>query len=141
MLDLPERCLIVGESVSGGGDFLVSVDIVANDDYRVLVLPQTQVRFRTLRFEAVAYPVEVYRVVLVYRSGGEESLTVSWRFADGRGHRDIALPGNREVREVRMYYRPINSPRDRGNRDRAPDDRRDRNDDRGRGTFRVYGVR
>ncbi len=134
-------CLIVGPGVSGGGGALIfSGEVVASDDYRVIVVPQTTVHYRGLRFEAAAYPIEVYRVVLVYRSGAQETFAVRWRFSGGARYRDLRVGRDGDVREVRMYYRPIEDDRGRGD-ERGREDERGRGDrDRGRVTITVYGI-
>ena len=118
-------CVIVGPGVTGAGELLFSGEVVPNDAYQVVVLPQTDRHFRGLRFEAVAYPIEVYRVVLVYRSGAQETFAVSWRFTGGARYRELHIRRDADVREVRMYYRPLDDRRGGG---------------RGRATIRVYGV-
>ncbi len=131
-------CLILGPEVSGGGGALIfSGEVVASDDSRVIVVPQTTARYRGLRFVAAAYPIEVYRVVLVYRSGAQETVNVRWRFSGDVHSRDLNVRRDGDVREVRMFYRPIEDDRGRPDRERGRG-----NDERGRGraTITVYGL-
>ena len=138
-------CLLTGEAVNGGG-LLFFGSLSVNNDQGVFAIPETpQQHFRGLRFTASSYPVEVYRVVLVYRGGQEASYTVNWRFTDRARYHDLRVPSDRVVREVRIYQRKperlankhgrLNWKRSKGGGD----------DQRGHGqagpvTFTVYGV-
>jgi hypothetical protein len=133
-------CLVVGPGVSGsgGGALIFSGEVTASDDYRVIVVPRAAVHYRGLRFEAQAYPIEVYRIVVVYRSGAQETFAVRWRFTGGVRYRDLRVGRDGDVREVRMYYRPLDD--DRGNRGNRDDRGRDHGRGPGRTTITVYGI-
>ena len=135
-------CLLTGEAPNGGG-LLLFGSISVNNDQGVFAIPEApQPKLRGLRFAASSYPVEVYRVVLVYRSGQEVSYTVNWRFTDRVRYHDLRVPSDRAVREVRIYQRQQARQRGRMSWKRGQGGR---DDQRGRGPagpveFTVYGV-
>jgi hypothetical protein len=137
-------CLLTGGAVDRGG-LLFFGSLSVDNDQGVFAIPETpQQHFRGLRFAASSYPVEVYRVVLVYRGGQEESYAVNWRFTDRVRYHELRVPSDRAVREVRIYQKQPVRPADKHGRlnwkGKGGGD-----DQRGRGpagpvTFTVYGV-
>ncbi len=138
-------CLLTSEAVNGGG-LLFFGSLSVNNDQGVFAIPETpQQHFRGLRFAASSYPVEVYRVVLVYRGGQEVSYTVNWRFTDRVPYHDLRVPRDRAVREVRIYQRQperLANKRGRSNLKRGERGGDDQRGHRPAGpvTFTVYGV-
>ena len=136
-------CLLTGEAVDRGGPLLLGSLSVENEQ-GVFAIPEApQQQFRGLRFTASAYPVEVYRVVLVYRGGQEQSYAVNWRFTDRVRYHDLRVPSDRAVREVRIYQRQPGRLGDKHNQSnwkgKGGDDRRGRGP-AGPVSFTVYAV-
>ena len=136
-------CLLTGEAVDRGG-LLFFGSLSVDNDQGVFAVPETpQQHFRGLRFTASSYPVEVYRVVLVYRGGQEESYAVNWRFTERVRYHELRVPSDRAVREVRIYQKQAGRPADKHGRKWK--DKGGGEDQRGRDaggpvTFTVYGV-
>ncbi len=125
-------CLITGETVHGGGLLFFGSVAIDNDSGIFLVPDYPQRHYRSIRIAPSVYPVEVYRVVIVYRDGGEFSYGVGWRFTDHVRYHDLRLGNDRAVREVRIYQRPFAHERRKGEREeRRP---------AGPVSFRIYGL-
>jgi hypothetical protein len=132
-------CLITGESVRDGGLlFFGSVSVVG--DHAAIVIPEVPQRhYHSLRIVASSYPVQVYRIVIVYRDGGELSYAVGWRFTDRVRYHELRLRSDRAVREVRIYQRPVGPPVDRHGR-RKGGGREAERGPAGPVYFRIYGL-
>lgn len=137
-------CLLTGEATGRSGIFLFG-SLTVDNDQGVFAVPEApQQHFRGLRFVASSYPVEVYRVVIVYRGGHEQSYAVNWRFTDRVRHHDLRLSSDRVVREVRIFQRQPKRPADKHGQSswKGKGDGGEKND-RGQAgpvSFTVYGV-
>jgi hypothetical protein len=137
-------CLLTGEATGRSGLFLFG-SLSVDNDQGVFSIPEApQQHFRGLRFVASSYPVEVYRVVLFYRGGQEESFTVNWRFTDRVRHHDLRVSSDRGVREVRIYQRQPKRPADKHGQSswkgKGDGDDKSGRGQVGPGSFTVYGV-
>jgi len=135
-------CLLTGEVVDSGGLYFFGSFSV--DNYHgIFAVPETrQQHFRGIRFAASSYPVQVYRVVIVYRGGEEKSYAVNWWFTDRVRYHNLRVPGDRAVREVRIYQRQPGPITDKHGRRKwkekgRGDDERDR---AGSVIFKIYGL-
>jgi hypothetical protein len=134
-------CLITGETVRDSGLlFFGSVSVVGGR--AAIVVPEVPQRhYRGVRISASAYPVQVYRIVIVYRDGGEVSYAVGWRFTDRVRYHDLRLRGDRPVRELRIYQRPVGPPVNEPGRRRGKGERREyERGPAGPVYFRIYGL-
>jgi len=111
-------CLITGETMGGSG-LLLFGSVSIDSDHGNFAVPQTPQRhIRAIRI-ATSYPVQVYRVVLIYQGGFEQSYAVNWWFTDRIRYHDLRLANDKAVREIRIYQRmpgPSAYRHDRGKR-------------------------
>jgi hypothetical protein len=134
-------CLITGETVRDGGLlFFGSVSVVSGR--AAIVGPEAPQRhYHGVRIAASSYPVQVYRIVIVYRDGGTASYAVGWRFTNRVPYHDLRLSSDRPVREVRIYQRPVEPPVNGPGRRRGKGERREaERGPAGPVYFRIYGL-
>jgi hypothetical protein len=137
-------CLLTGEATGRSGLFLFG-SLTVDNDQGVFVIPEApQQHFRGLRFVPSSYPVEVYRVVVIYRGGQEQSYAVNWRFTDRVRHHDLRLSSDRVVHEVRIFQKqPGRSDDKHGQSNLKGKGDGGEKSDRGQAgpvSFTVYGV-
>ena len=100
-------CLITGEAVGDDG-LLFFGSLSVDNGSGIIVIPETpRWHYHRLRIAASYYPVQVNRVVIFYRDGGEASYVVGWHFTDRVPYHDLRMRSDRAVREVRIYQSPI----------------------------------
>jgi hypothetical protein len=134
-------CLITGESVRDGGLLLFGSVSVVNDRAAIVIPQASQRHYRSLRIVASSYPVQIYRIVIVYRDGEAVSYAVGWRFTDRIRQHDLRLRSDRAVREVRIYQQPVRPPADRHDRRRGKGEGpRPGGGPGGPVYFRIYGL-
>ncbi len=135
-------CLITGEAVGDRG-LLFFGSLSVDNGSGIIVIPDTpQWHYRSLRIAASSYPVQVNRIVIVYRDGGEASYMVGWRFTDRVRYHDLHVRSDRAVREVRMYQSPVRPPTDKHGRRKGKGEGSE-NYERGPAGpvfFRIYGL-
>jgi hypothetical protein len=101
-------CLVISGNVEPEGDFLATAELSFRQEWTTIVIPEREHRFHRLSFRDVSQPVEVYKVVVLYRDGGRDTMDVHWRFMKGHRVRTIQLrQGRRVVDRVFIYYRVI----------------------------------
>ncbi len=135
-------CLITGSAVGDGG-LLFFGSLSVDNDRGVIILPETPQRhYRSIRIAASAYPVQVYRVVIVYRDGGEASYVVGWRFTDRIRYHDLHVRTDRVVRELRIYQKPVGPTTDKHGRRKWKGEggKEDERGPSGPVIFRIYGL-
>jgi hypothetical protein len=134
-------CLITGTAVGESG-LLFFGSLSVDNGRGVIVIPETPRHYRSFRIAASAYPVQVYRVVIVYRDGSEVSYAVGWRFTERVRYHDLHVRSERAVREIRIYQKPAAPPP--GGHERRKwkgEDRRDyERGPSGPVYFRIYGL-
>ncbi len=135
-------CLITGSAVGDGG-LLFFGSLSVDNGRGVIILPEAPQRhYRSIRIAASSYPVQVYRVVIVYWDGDEASYVVGWRFTERVSYHDLHVRTDRAVREVRIYQRPVGPATDKhGQRKwKGEGGKEDERGPRGPVVFRIYGL-
>ena len=131
-------CLITSEAVGDGGLLFFGSLSVDNGRGAIVLSEAPQRHYRSIRIAASSYPVQVYRVVIVYRDGGEASYVVGWRFTDRIRYHDLHVRSDRGIREIHLYQRPIESRGDRHGRWKGGEN--EKRGPAGQVLFRIYGL-